>query len=166
MSLIILNGPTGTGKNTISTLIAKKRTKCAVIDFDVLRNMFVTPHKAPWEGEEGHAQQLMGVNHACMLAADFLEHDFDVILLDVLSDETAEIYREKLKKYNPQLILLLPTFDEIKRRNLTRPPRLTAAELEMVYKQQTELSVFDMKIDTTELSAEEVAEQVELIMKK
>lgn len=165
MSLIILNGPTGTGKNTISALIAKQRTNCAVIDFDVLRNMFAHPHKTPWDGEEGHKQQLLGVEHACLLAKSFLQNGFDVIILDVLSNETAKIYKERLSEFAPLLVLLLPTFAEIKNRNLTRPPRLTAAELEMVYQQQTQLTVFDHKIDNSLLSAEEVAAQLNDLMK-
>src|SRR5260221_38596 len=160
MKLIILNGPTGTGKNRISTLIGKKRQHCSGIDFDVLRNMFAQPHKAPWEGEEGRQQQLLGVKQACLLVRSFLENNFDVILLDVLSDETAQIYQENLQQFSPKLVLLLPTFAEIQRRNLTRPPRLTDDELKMVYEQQTQLKIFDQKIDNTYLSAEEVAEMV------
>lgn len=158
MSLIILNGPTGTGKNTISTLIAKKRKKCAIIDFDQLRMMFVQPHKAPWQGEEGHFQQILGVEHACLLSKSFIEKDFDVIVLDVLSEETANIYKNKLKEYRPQLILLLPSWEEIQHRNKTRPPRLTDDELLMVYQQQTQIEIYDQKIDNTNMSPEEVAE--------
>lgn len=160
MNLIILNGPTGTGKNTISSFVAKNRQHCAVIDFDVLRNMFANPHRAPWQGEEGHSQQILGVDHACSIAKSFLDHNFDVILLDVLSDETATLYKEKLHHYKPHLVLLLPTFEEIIQRNLSRPPRLTHEELKMVYEQQTQLHIFDTKIDNSLLSAEEVANQI------
>jgi chloramphenicol 3-O-phosphotransferase len=164
MSLIILNGPTGAGKNTIAALVAKMRSHCAIVDFDALRNMFAKPHKAPWQGEEGVSQQLLGVRHACMLAQSFLKHKYDVILLDVLTPETAAIYKEELAAYSPKLILLLPTFAEIKRRNLTRPPRLTDAELEMVYQQQSKLGVYDHRIDNTHLSPEEAALEVNILM--
>jgi len=164
MALIILNGPTGAGKNTISAIIAKKRTRCAVVDFDDIRKMFVKPHKTPWDGEEGLSQQLLGVNHACLIAQSFLENKFDVILLDVLSEETAKIYKDKLRKYSPKLIFILPSFDEIERRNTTRPPRLTNQELEMVYKEQAQLKTFDHKIDNSLMSADEVAGKVNKLM--
>lgn len=164
MNLILLTGPTGTGKNTISEIIAKKRDKCAVIDFDVLRNMFRKPHKTPWDGEAGFKQNILGVEHACMLAKSLLDNGYDVIVLDVLYDETVNLYKEKLKEYNPTLVLLLPTWKEIKRRNETRPPRLKSEELEMVYKQQSELQVYDKKIDNTNLSPEVVAIQIMELM--
>jgi|SRR3989344_2663274 len=164
MNLIILNGPTGTGKNTIAEIVAQKREKCAVIDFDVLRNMFRKPHKTPWDGEAGYKQNVLGLEHACMLAKSFLDNGYDCIILDVLYDETANLYKEKLKEYKPVLVLLLPTWEEIKRRNETRPPRLKAEELEMVYKQQSELQVYDKKIDNTDLSPEEVALKIVELM--
>lgn len=165
MNLIILNGPTGTGKNTISRLVANKRERCAVVDFDVLRNMFYKPHLTPWDGKAGHRQNLLGVDHACMLAKSYLEHEYDVIILDVLTNETAHIYKDKLSTYNPQLIFLLPTYDEIIKRNMTRPPRLTNSELENVYKQQQTLTIYDRKIDNTDLSAEDIADQLLKLMR-
>lgn len=75
--------------------------------------MFRKPHLTPWEGEAGHRQNVLGVEHACMLAKSFLSNDYDCLVLDVLSDETAGLYRGLLKEYNPQLIHLLPTFEEM-----------------------------------------------------
>lgn len=160
MKLIILNGPTGVGKNTIAEILAQRLDRCAVIDFDVLRNMFRKPHKTPWDGEAGYTQNLLGVTHACMLAKSFLENDYDCLLLDVLSDETASLYKENLKEYHPTLVFLLPSYEEIQRRNKSRPPRLTDEELHMVYKQQQSLTIYDKKIDTSTLSPDEVATMV------
>lgn len=164
MNLIILNGPTGTGKNTIAEIVAHKRNRCAVIDYDVLRNMFRNPHLAPWNGEAGKVQNVLGLEHACKLARSFIEHGYDCLILDVLNDETAGLYREKLKEYKPKLVLLLPTFEEMQRRNKTRPPRLTEDELKMVYDQQTKLTVFDKKIDNSHVTANEIASEIIKLM--
>lgn len=164
MNLIILNGPTGSGKNTISEIIAQNRNRCAVIDYDVLRNMFRKPHKTPWDGEAGYKQNILGLEHACMLAKSFLGNNYDCIILDVLNDETANLYKEKLKEYNLKLVFLLPSHEEIISRNKLRPPRLRDEELEMVCKQQQNLKVYDEKIDNSNLSPEEVANQVLQLM--
>jgi chloramphenicol 3-O-phosphotransferase len=164
MNLMILNGPTGTGKNTIAEIVAQGRDRCAIIDYDVLRNMFRKPHLTPWEGEAGHRQNVLGLEHACILAKSFLMNGYDCLILDVLSDETAGLYRELLKEYNPQLIHLLPSFEEIVRRNGTRPPRLTDEDLKMVYDGQRQLRAFDTQIDNTHLSPEEVADAVLQLM--
>ena len=162
--MLILNGPTGTGKNTIAEIVSKKTERSVVIDVDLLRLMVKNPHKAPWQGEEGKHQQLLGVSNACLLAKEFIKNGFSVIILDVLSDETAKLYKDNLNEFKPKLVLLLPTWEEIVRRNKTRERRLTDDELEMVYKQQADLKTFDEKIDNTNLSPEEVAEKIQIII--
>ena len=160
MSVLILNGPTGTGKNTIAEILSKKINRSVVIDVDSLRLMVKNPHKASWQSEEGKHQQLLGVSNACLLTKEFIKNDFSVIILDVLSYETAKFYKDNLNEFEPKLVLLLPTWEEIVRRNKTRERRLTDEELKMVYQQQTELKTYDKKIDNTKLSAEEVAEKL------
>ena len=51
--ILILTGPTAAGKNTVGKLIAYQRERCAMVDFDLVRTMFVQPHLPPWMGEEG-----------------------------------------------------------------------------------------------------------------
>lgn len=164
MSLVILNGPTGTGKNTVSEIVARRRERCAVIDYDDLRNQFRKPHLTPWDGEAGRLQNVLGVEHACMLAKSFLANGYDCIILDVLTDETAILYRERLAGNEPLLVHLLPTWEEIVRRNGTRPPRLTIDELRMVYEGQVALTVYDERIDTTTMSPLATAERVLALM--
>lgn len=158
--MLILNGPTGAGKNTVAEILSKKINRSVVIDVDLLRLMVKNPHKAPWQGEEGHRQQLLGVSNACLLAKEFLKNGFSVIILDVLFDETAKLYKGNLNEFEPKLVLILPSWGEIVRRNKTRERKLTDNELKMVYEQQTELKTYDQKIDNTKLSAEEVAEKL------
>ncbi|HSH79595.1 MAG TPA: hypothetical protein VLA19_13810 [Herpetosiphonaceae bacterium] len=66
--MLILTGPTAAGKNTVGTLLAKQRERCAVVDFDSVRAMFVHPHRASWQGAEGKAQHLHGTHLVCLLA--------------------------------------------------------------------------------------------------
>lgn len=154
---LILTGPSGARKNTVAVELAKQVNRCAVIDVDVVRWMVLQPHKAPWEGEEGTAQQRLGVVNACALARNFINAGFDVIVLDVLSDETARLYKAELKEIGPRIVLLLPTLDEIKRRNTTRETRLKSAEVEILYDRQQHLTEYDVKIDNTNLTAQELA---------
>jgi len=157
MKVLILTGPSGVGKNIVAAVLAGKLSRCAVIDVDVVRWMVLQPHKAPWDGEEGKAQQKLGVQNTCLLTRSFVNAGFDVIILNVLTDETARLYKAELKEIEPKIVLLLPTLDEIKRRNAVRGRRLTDDEVERVYDCQQHLTVYDTEIDNTHLSAKELA---------
>ena len=158
MYLYIITGPAGAGKNTIASAFAKHRDKCAVIDVDLVRWMIIQPHKASWDGEEGIKQQQLGVMNTCMLTRSFIKEGYDVIITDWISNETARLYKDELQEYNSKIILLLPTYEEILKRNKIRPPRLKSAEIKMTYDVQTQLTLYDKKIDNSRLTPEQVVE--------
>jgi len=158
--LIILTGPAGAGKNTIAAAYAKLANHCAVIDVDTIRQMLVAPHKAPWEGEEGRAQHELGIRNACALAKNFLENGCNVLVLDVVPEELVSLYRKELSSVAAKVVLLLPTWDEIMRRNDNREQFISDEEIDLLYEWQKNLVSFDEKIDNTELSAEEVARKL------
>lgn len=155
MSILILTGPAGAGKNTIGQILAKKRSRCAVIDVDTVRHMVVQPHHAPWSGEEGKAQLRLGIKNACMLAKNFQTENFDVIILDVVNNWSLNFYKESLVEF--KVVLLLPTLGEVKKRNKNREFTLEESRVEQLYKEQEEFTGFDEKIDNTNISPEEVA---------
>jgi len=162
--VLILTGPAGAGKNTIAHSLAKIREKCAVVDIDLVRWMVLQPHKAPWEGEEGKEQVRLGVKNGCMLAKNFAEEGYDVVILDVIPDEIAEIYKNKLEGLNPKIVLLLPSFGEVQKRNSSRPTRLTEGRIKYLYEMEEKLILYDKKIDNTNLSPEEIAEELSKFM--
>ncbi len=158
--MLILTGPTAAGKNTVGTLLAKQRERCAAIDFDTVRAMFAQPHRAPWQGAEGHAQQLLGIQLVCLLAERFAQAGWDVIILDVVSEETAPLYRQLLDPFKPTIVQLLPAFAELQRRFYQRGPVLTEDELARVYEDQCALTQYDVRLDTTRLSPSSVVQQI------
>ena len=158
--ILILTGPPGSGKNTIAAALAQHLARCAVIDVDLVRWMVMKPHRAPWDGPEGKTQQALSIQNACVLAKRFRQAGYPVVLHDVLSDDTADLYRAELAGSVPKIILLLPTVEEILRRNTLRPPRLHPHEIALLYEQQRQLTTYDLKIDNTTLTAEEVATRI------
>ena len=162
--VLILTGPTAAGKNTVGGFIAEKLSHCVVIDVDLVRWMVRQPHTAAWEGDEGIAQLVLGARNACLLARSFVEAGYPVVILDFLIDETAQLYKAELNEFEPKIVLLLPSFDEIWRRNLERGRRLTDDEIEWTYDVQNRLTVFDTRIDNTYLSAEEMAGRLAVLI--
>ena len=120
--------------------------------------MFVNPHQPPWAGEEGKAQQFLGVKQVCSLAENFGEAGWEVIILDVLSTETVKIYRHLLFQNNLKIVQLLPSFEELNQRFYQRGACLTDNELKMVYEEQSDFTDYDLRIDNTEVSPDKVTE--------
>src|SRR3989344_5966538 len=158
--ILILTGPPAAGKNTVSDILSKKRERCGIIDVDVIRHMLVKPHKAPWDGEEGKRQQKLGVENACYLAKNFGKDGSDVVILDVLQNDTAQFYKELLKDRQMKIILLIPSFEEEHKRFMAREHSITEEEFKLVYKWEEELTIYDEKMDNTGFAAEECAEKL------
>jgi hypothetical protein len=122
--------------------------------------MFVQPHQPPWAGEEGKTHQLLGVQQVCKLAEGFAEAGWEVVILDVLSEETVKLYRQLLQPYEPKIVQLLPEFSELNRRFCERGMCLTDEELAMVYEEQCRYADYDLRIDNTDVAPEKVAEML------
>ena len=158
--ILILTGPPAAGKTTIGPLLAQQLERCAVVDVDQVRAMVVQPHIAPWRGAAGMAQLRLGAHNACILARNFVSAGFAVVLLDVLTDATAQLYRTELADLEHRIVLLLPTLETVIQRNRARGQWLTDAEVELLYQWQQTLTVYDDKVDNTHLSAAVLAAEL------
>ena len=158
--MLILTGPPAAGKNTIAFHLARSCARCAVVDVDVVRAMLIQPNRAPWQGEEGRRQHLLGVDLTSQLAAGFADDGCAVIILDLLSPQIAARYRHRLAPFAPQIVQLLPTWDECRRRFLARGPALTDKEFALLYREQVAFTDYHARIDNTTLSVAEVAAQL------
>ncbi|MEZ4860601.1 MAG: hypothetical protein R3C14_04815 [Caldilineaceae bacterium] len=158
--ILIITGPPAAGKSTIGPLLARKLAHCAVADVDQLRAMVVQPHIAPWLGDAGMAQLRLGAQNGCAVARNCVGGGFAVVPLDVLTDETAQIYRCELADLVPQIVLLLPSLTVALARNRARGQFLTDEEVTLLYGWQERLTSYDRRIDNSEIDAVVVAKQL------
>jgi hypothetical protein len=77
-----------------------------VIDVDDIRHLIVAGHSAPWDGQEGRLQQQIGVENACDLANRLWRARFEVVLSDVATATTIELYRLLLPRVAVVQLLL------------------------------------------------------------
>lgn len=158
--LLILTGPSASGKNSVANELVKLLDTCVVIDVDIVRQMLVKPHVPPWQDEEGHRQRLLGVQNACDLAKNFLEQTFNVIILDVLTDKTAQKYRQGLATHSPKIVQLLPSREAVQQRSAQRQEFLQPSEIRLLFQEQLQLTKFDEQVDNSDLSPGEVAKKL------
>ncbi|RIX30849.1 shikimate kinase [Amnibacterium setariae] len=90
---LVLTGPPGAGKTTIGRRLAESRRRCAFIDTDDVRRLVVAGAAAPWEGEEGARQRVLGAENAARLAIAFAFAGFEVVVADVLTPRTVQVWR-------------------------------------------------------------------------
>ena len=153
MRRLLLTGPPAAGKTTIGRLIAESRHYGAFIDVDDVRHMIVGGHAAPWSAEQGAHQQRLGVINACALARNFVDNGIEVVVADVLTNDTAALYRELL----PTVLVLelVVDFQEAQRRSEQRPLYLTPDEFPALHDQQAEFTASDRRVNLSQLSEQE-----------
>lgn len=103
------------------------------------------------------AQLRLDVQNACALAHNFVTEGYDVVIMDVLTDETAAIYHRLLAPLPHEIFLLLPALSESIQRNQRRGQWLSDHEVRLLYAWEVRLSVYDRKIDNTDLPADYLA---------
>ncbi|WP_328332987.1 hypothetical protein OHA70_15395 [Kribbella sp. NBC_00382] len=111
--------------------LAEGRTRCAFIDVDDVRQLVVAGAAAPWEGAEGREQQRLGVVNACSVARNFVAMGIEVVVADVLTPETCDLYRQEL----PGCLIVHMTVDfpEAVRRAASRKVWLTDHEFRTLH---------------------------------
>ncbi|MGH2537500.1 MAG: phosphotransferase-like protein [Candidatus Promineifilaceae bacterium] len=158
--ILILTGPPAAGKNTVGAHIASRLERCALIDVDLLRLMVARSFALPWDGAEGAAQLRLSVHNAAHLARSFVGAGYRVVILDVLTAETACAYHLLLDELDHVIVQLLPPFEEVRRRVQARAKRLSDAELRLLYGWQEALTACDQRIDNSDRPAHLLAAQL------
>lgn len=159
---VVLTGGPGAGKSTVARLVAQRLSRCAVVEVDDVRQMLVKPHAAPWAGEEGQRQQMLGVRNACALVRNFRADGSDVVVPDVVTNESAGLYRAEIAGVRiVQLLVRVETAIERARR---RHYSLTEEEMQHLHAGQAAFMDADLRLDTEELGLDGLAERIQTLL--
>jgi predicted kinase len=164
MSIVVLTGGPGAGKSTIARAVAPLRRRCAVIEVDDVRQMLVQPHAAPWDGAEGLRQQKLGARNAARLAIGFANDGEDVVIADVLDNETAALYRRSLSEQGVQIVHLRVSEALARDRAAGRHYSLTDEQMRALHMAQADFVDYDRQLDTSVVSVSDAALQVSEIL--
>jgi predicted kinase len=156
---LLLTGPPAAGKSTTARVLAGALPLAAVIDVDDIRQLVVAGHAAPWAGEAGSSQQVIGVENACDLAGRFRRHRIEVVIADVVTPSTVELYRARLPSV--LIVHLRISLGEARRRATQRPVHLTDDEFDLLHRQQpADVQLYDHVIHVDPLDP---AQQIEAV---
>ncbi len=177
MAIFILTGPSAAGKNAVADAIGKLLEHVSIVDVDDVRKSggsgmipnsaycdMVADGLVPGDTETGRDDWQAGVSLAIARAREHFNAGRSVIVIDVLSDRSAKMYRNELKQV--YIVLLLPALEEIERRYRKRAEEEGMSRLGddsfigLLYRHQSGFSEYDLKLDNSNLSPEEVARRL------
>lgn len=159
--VIIISGPPGAGKSSVSCTLAEKFPKSAYIPVDDVKNMIIGGNVAPW-AEKGPEQFKLVEKNFLSLARNFLDEGFVVILDYVFSDEQVKKYDQMLGDVHG--FLLLPSIETLKQRDFERvkdtgsimQKRIDVLHPEFANAEHNTLKVIDSTNQTLEETVEEI----------
>ena len=162
--LILITGPTGAGKTTVSKELVQKFEKAANIDLDEIKHFIVKGFKYN-DSPDGIAQwQLLGKN-ASQLIRNYLDEGYLVIVNGYVFEQTwGEIYKLNNVDYK---FLLLPDENTNVRRDYCRSEVVKmGSETVLIHQNHFRKSSFYADFETIDSSDYTVKKTVEEIMSR
>lgn len=158
---LLLTGGPAAGKSSCGRRLALGRERCAYVDADDVRQLVVSGHVAPWQGDEGRVQHTLGARGVSTLARELLAADFEVVASDLVTDAVLEVYRERL----PDCLVVHLTIglEAARSRAATRPRWITDDEFDLLHGWAETPPAVDAVIRVDSLSVEEQVARIRAV---
>lgn len=166
--ILILNGAPGSGKTTVAHLIANQCPKVAHINGDEIHNLVlggrIHPPGKPEDKNEVIRQLKLREKNIALLADSFFESGFFPIIDNYMSNrERLGHLLSHLKSHPIAMVVLNPRLEVSLERDVFRPEKTVAHIYQDSYVElQKELSGIGLWLDTTDMTPEQTAKEVQL----
>jgi chloramphenicol 3-O phosphotransferase len=159
--LIILEGPSGSGKSSLSTALQEALLPKMWLSFSMDTLIYTLPPSVlrrcntvnDWSGVDGRA-----IGAAALRCLRVLIECGNNVIFDLCipSRQYADVFQSDIKDLSPVIVGVRCAWQEIERRTLDRADR-SIEEAERTFKNQHAFQRYDLVINTTEISPEVAA---------
>ena len=162
--IFLVTGIPGAGKTTVSDLLARRFERGVHVEADALHGFIVSGARWPNEEprEEGERQLVLRAKNAALLAANFFDDGFTVVVDDVIvGRDRLRIYEDHLGHRPLSLVVLAPPLDVVLARDEARADKTTGTTWSHLDGEQREqLGGRGLWLDTGDMTPAEAVEAI------
>lgn len=159
-NLYIITGPAGVGKSTISTELANRCSKSALIEGDDIYSQVISGYVSAWK-EGNHLDVFWKI---CLDSINsYLEAGYDVIFNYIVTPKSFDEIKNRFKNYNVKFVVLIVNEETLLKRDKQRPEDCQMLERCIVLLNNFKNYDFgkDYFLDTSILSVDETINIIE-----
>lgn len=163
--VIVISGLPGSGKSTTARALSERLDRAAHVEADVLHLMISAGlampngHGRPEPGGEAERQLQLRLQHSCLLARSFVEHDFVAIVDDIIIAERFEEAMNYLNGVNVRFVMLDPEFSAVKDRWIAMNSPF-AESWDWIESDRIQTRRQGLWLDTTSMAIDKVADTI------
>jgi len=161
-AIYIVSGLPGTGKSSVSYLLAKRFERGVHIEADLVQQMIVAGSVWPeWEPREEAMRQFeLRRRNVSLLADSFFDAGFTPVIDDIVIGSRIDEYVSDVRGRPLLFVMLVPQPDVVRKREMSRKKHVFDRWAHLDEPVRNEMARIGLWIDSSEMTAEETVDEI------